>query len=307
MQWDHALEGYWLAKRQNMSKSTVSDYTVTFRRFGAWIDGGDVFAVKPRQVQAFLLHLQDDLDLAPKTCANAWIALSSFWSWLHEEFDAPHVLQKVARPKFRRKPPDPYTEDDVRRLVAACATFRAWDPVHSCHVDGQRPTAARDTAIMVMLVATGMRVGELVDLNVGDYGRKRGRVVIRHGKGDKMRVLFAGDAAMRRMWRYLMERGSGLEPGDPLFASSTGGRMTRSAVQRMVERAGDRAGVSGAHPHRFRHTFAINFLRNGGNVLELKAMLGHEKMETVMIYARLAEVDLEVAQRRHNVADTWHL
>lgn len=78
-------------------------------------------------------------------------------------------------------------------------------------------------------------------------------------------------------------------------------------MQRLIERIGDRADVRNAHPHRFRHTFAINFLRNGGSVLELKALLGHEKMETVLIYARLAEVDLEAAQRRSNVADTWKL
>ncbi len=59
--------------------------------------------------------------------------------------------------------------------------------------------------------------------------------------------------------------------------------------------------------HRFRHTFAVNFLRNGGNVLELQEMLGHERMDTVRIYAKLAEVDLQAAQQRSSVADNWRL
>lgn len=307
MLWSDALEGFWLSKRQNLSKNTVNDYSVTFRRFGEWISGGDVTKVKPRDVQKFLLHLQEDLCLAPKTCANSWIALSSLWSWLHDEFGYTHILQKVKRPRFKLKPPDPFTEDEVKRLVAACASFQAYDPKNQCYVPGKRPTAVRDTAIMIVMVATGLRVGELVALNVDDYSRKRGKIIVHHGKGDKTRILYVGDSAMRHMWRYLISRGRALTPDAPLFESSSGGRLSRGAVQQMMQRAGERAGVSNTHPHRFRHTFAINFLRNGGSVLELKAMLGHERMETVLIYARLAEVDLEIAQRRSNVADSWNL
>ena len=126
-------------------------------------------------------------------------------------------------------------------------------------------------------------------------------------KGDKMRILYVGTTAMQRMWRYLLVRGKKLSPSAPLFLGKFGDRMTPSSLRQMVKRAGRRADVEKAHPHRFRHTFAINFLRNGGSVLELKEMLGHEKLETVLIYARLAEVDLEMAQRRSNVADTWNL
>jgi integrase/recombinase XerD len=102
-------------------------------------------------------------------------------------------------------------------------------------------------------------------------------------------------------------RGKKLAPSETLFLGKFGDRMTPSSLRQMVKRASRRADVEKAPPHRFRHTFAINFLRNGGSVLELKEMLGHEKLETVLIYARLAEVDLKMAQRRSNVADTCNL
>ena len=85
--WNDALEGYWLAKRQNMSRNTVIDYTRTFRRFGDWIDHGSVERVRPKDVQAFLLHLKEENGLAPKTVANAWVAHSSLGSWLYEELE----------------------------------------------------------------------------------------------------------------------------------------------------------------------------------------------------------------------------
>ena len=160
---------------------------------------------------------------------------------------------------------------------------------------------------MVVLVATGIRASELCDLNIGDYDKKRGKITIHHGKDDKMRVLFVGTTAMQRMWRYLLVRGKKLSPTEPHFHGRSGERMTPNSLRLMIKRAAERAGVEKAHPHRFRHTFAINFLRNGGSVLELKEMLGHEKLETVLIYARLAEVDLEMAPKRSNVADAWKL
>lgn len=307
MDWDDAVEGYWLAKSRNLSKHTISDYKLTFRRFGGWIGTKDLSKVRATDVRKFLDHLDADLGLAPKTVANHWIALSSMWSWLNDELGMEQVMAKVERPRFRRQQPDPFSRDDVRKLVSACYTFRAWDQSNQQYVDAGRPTAARDAAIIVLFVATGLRVSELCALTAGDYDRKRGKVTIRHGKGDKMRIIFAGDTARKYLWRYLINRGKGLDDGAPLFLSNAGGAMQRRSVQSMLTRTGERAGVANVHPHRFRHTFAVNFLRNGGSALELRELLGHEKMETVLLYVKLAEVDLELAQRRANVADNWRL
>jgi integrase/recombinase XerD len=159
---------------------------------------------------------------------------------------------------------------------------------------------------MLLMVDSGIRVSELTALKVGDYDRKRGQLVIQHGKGDKKRVIYVGETARQAIWRYLATRGS-LLPGDPLFATGDGRPMDRFSIQKMIHRAGQRAGVKNAYPHRFRHTFAINFLRNGGNLLALQDLLGHERLDTVKIYARLAEVDLEQAQKNASPADNWRL
>lgn len=309
MRWEDAVEGYWLARRRDMSQNTVNDYSVTFRRFGDWVGlDRNLSTVTPADVDGFLGYLADDLGLARKTVSNAWTALSSMWSYLEEQHAAEHILRKVRRPRYRKKPPDPFTPDEVRRLLDATASFRAYAPKWEGYVNGSRPQALRDAAIIVLLVATGLRASELRNLDVGDYDRKRGKITVRNGKGNKTRILFCGDAANRRIWHYLNARARPLQPGAPLFVSTaTGQGMTKSALYLMIRRCGDRAGVEKAHPHRFRHTFAIEFLRNGGSIAALREMLGHEKMETVLLYARLAEVDIELAQRNHNVADGWNL
>ncbi len=141
---------------------------------------------------------------------------------------------------------------------------------------------------------------------MSDYVQAQGRLLVREGKWGKDRVVFLGQSGRRILWRYLVTRPD-VKPGDPLFASNTGTALERNNLRKTLQRIGERAGVLDVTVHRFRHTFAVNFLRNGGNVLELQDMLGHERMDTVRIYAKLAEVDLQVAQQRSSVADNWRL
>lgn len=106
-----------------------------------------------------------------------------------------------------------------------------------------------------------------------------------------------GQASRKAIWKYLSTREPAPKPQEPLFATRTGTHIDRNALGNLIESCAKRAGVEHAYPHRFRHTFAITFLRNGGSPLELQALLGHEKLDTVNIYVRLAQVDLQEAQK----------
>ena len=138
----------------------------------------------------------------------------------------------------------------------------------------------------------------------------------------KKRVVFLGSAAKQRVWRYLATR-PGARQDDPLFATCEGTAMQRTGLRLLIFRIGRHAGVPDAGVHRFRHTFAVNFLRNGGNLLALQDLLGHERLDTVRIYAKQAEVDpstssgqapstssgqaLERQQKGASPADRWKL
>jgi integrase/recombinase XerD len=307
MRLDYALEGFWLSKRQHFSPNTIADYELTFRRVREFVGDKEVEAITSADLNRFLDHLANKLNLGPKTILNHWIALSSFWSWASGELSIPHIVRDhVARPKVTRRQSQPYERHDVEAMIDACEKAEAWDSKRGRHVMAKRPTGLRDKAMLLMMLDCGIRVSELVALRMRDYDRRRGQVTIHHGKGDKKRIIYLGESARAAVWKYLGSRNK-VSPDDALFVTRSGQPMNRVNVLHMVERLGERAGVANAGPHRFRHTFAINYLRNGGNLLSLQEMLGHEKLETVRIYAKLAEVDLEKTQRAASPADNWRL
>ncbi len=83
--------------------------------------------------------------------------------------------------------------------------------------------------------------------------------------------------------------------------------MNKDALRLLMARLGEKAGVKNCHPHRFRHTFAMTYLRSGGDVFTLQALLGHRPLDMVQHYARIADIDVEQAHRRTSPADNWHL
>jgi site-specific recombinase XerD len=132
------------------------------------------------------------------------------------------------------------------------------------------------------------------------------RLHVRSGKGNKDRHVYIGNSAQRALWRYLATRPT-IKPDSPLFATRDNTPIRRNVLYHIIERLAQTADVKNATTHRFRHTFAINLLRNGGNVLELQRLLGHEKLETIRIYVTLAQSDLSAAHRQASPADNWRL
>jgi integrase/recombinase XerD len=301
-----ALDGYWLAKRLDMSPHTIRDYELTFRRLVAYLGDMEVEHITATQIRRFLEHLAGEYDLSKRTLSNVWIALSSFWTWAEIELNVPHIIRgQVEQPKYTDKIPDPFTRAEVRELIRTVEYSKGWIAPSGKRTESRRPTAARDKAIILVLTDTGIRAQELCDLTIRDYGAHRGRLHIRHGKGDKERYVTLGDRAKKALWRYLADRGK-TKPSDPLFSAKNGNALDRHNLRRLLDTIGRNAGVSNVYPHRFRHTFAIEFLRNGGNLLLLKELLGHESLEMVMRYARIAEADIDESAR-HSPADNWRI
>lgn len=303
-----AIEGYWLARRRDLSQNTINDYRRTYARFLPFVGTGrNIADITTADIHAYLNHLTDELHLAPHTVRNHWIALSALWTWAENELAIPHVLRnKVSVPRVPRVNIEPFSQDDLRKLLSACDHNTPYDRRWTHNIRSLRPTGLRDRALILALVDTGIRASELCDLTLADLNTANGQLTIQRGKGKKPRIVFLGDTARKALWRYLATRPEAAG-ADPLFASRTNHRLDRTNVRHILARIGQRAQVPGAHPHRFRHTYAINFLRNGGNPIELQELLGHSTMETVRIYARLAEIDLQRAQKRASPADHWRL
>lgn len=306
MLWDEAVQGYWLHRRRELSPNTVADYSNTFRQFGDFVGDREVESIATDDCNAFLNELADR-GMATKTISNAWTALSSFWTWAEDALGLAHPLRgRISPPSVRRPAIEPYSLAQIRAMLQACDRASSWQTRGGRRAESRRPTALRDRAIILVLVDTGVRASELCELEIGDYHVDSGRIRVRHGKGDKERLVYAGEAARRAIWRYLLQRREA-RSHDPLFATASGRHLTRDNLLKLIKRVAERAQVGGANVHRFRHTFAIQYLRNGGSVLALQQALGHERMETVRIYAKLAASDLEEMQRSASPADRWRL
>lgn len=302
-----ALEGYWLARRRDFSPHTILDYSLTFKRFAKHIGSQPLGEIRAQDIHKFLDRTKARYKLGDKTMANIWTALSSFWTWAEEELRIAHPMRGVVKlPEYRRAPIEAYTKAEVLAMLAASKQSARWRTKTGRLVSSKRPTALRDYTIMVVLLDTGIRAAELCDLTVRDYEDKTGRITIQHGKGNKKRTVYVGQTARKYLWRYMVGR-EGAKANDPLFINRNGGAISPSELLHMIVATAQRGGVSHANVHKFRHTFAINFLRNGGNVLELQRLLGHEKMETLRIYVLLAQSDLENAHAIASPADNWGL
>lgn len=307
MRFSQALEGYWLERKRDFSASTVRDYSLHFRRFVEFVGDGELASIDADDVRGFLNYLAEDLELSRKTCANGWMALSSFWTWAAKALGIPHVIRdQVQRPRYERPQIVPYRKEEVVKILSVVDFAAGWDTRNGKRTKNARPSKLRDRAMILMLLDTGLRASELIGLRMRDYDRSTGQVIVREGKGGKDRVVFAAQGAKAAMWRYLVERGEA-GPDDLVFVTRNGTALERNSFRHLVQRLGERSGVQGITLHRFRHTFAVEFLRNGGNVLELQRLLGHAKMETLTVYVKLAEADLERAQRAASPADRWGL
>ncbi len=303
-----ALEGYWLVKERDLSVNTVAEYGISFRRLVEYLPDEIAFEeIAAEQIHQFLNHCKRRHRLSDKSLCNVWIALSSLWTWAEVQIGATHVIRgRVPRPRFRRPPIEAYTEAEVKAMINACEANAKWKSTRRMPGQAARPTELRDRAILVTLLDTGLRASELCNLKVKDYDPKKGRLGVREGKGKKDRSVYLGTSARRILWRYLATRAEA-KPSEPLFAARELTHLDRNNLRHLIVRTAERAGVEHATVHRFRHTFAINFLRNGGNLLELQRLMGHERMDTLHVYVQLAQSDLSEAQRLASPADKWRL
>ena len=138
-------------------------------------------------------------------------------------------------------------------------------------------------------------------------GVRKGEIIIRVGKGGKGREVPFSQSTGQAVVKYLSTRPDRQNPDAPLLIALTGSRLDRRRLTNQLATLGKRVGVSDVHPHRFRHTFAITFLRNGGDVFSLQKLMGHESLTTTLRYLALAQVDIEAAHRKASPVDTWRL
>ena len=290
---------------RHLSERTIESYEVVLRRFGEFL-GGDppLNEITPDQIRQFLTSFTK---VTNKTLLNYHIILSSMWHWaVGEQLAEKNIIRGIEAPKPEKREIQPYAEDDVKAMMNSLGKSKTYTRPGKALSDHSLRTGDRNRAILLLMVDTGLRASELCNLRVQDVDQKHNRIFVM-GKGSKERSLPFSARTGQAIWRYFAALTAERKPDEPAFVTVYGRPFDRKQLRKLVVNIGNRAGVQNAHPHRFRHTFAIQYLRNGGDPYTLQRMLGHSTMEMVRIYLQLAQVDLDTAHRRASPVDGWRL
>jgi integrase/recombinase XerD len=299
-----AIAGYLLAaEARHLSPNTLRDYTTTFQKFQDFLGADTPIArITTHDVEAFL----GSLKLSKKTVLNYHVGLSALWTWaVSEEVVAEHTLQKVERSKPEKRAVVAFSEADIRAMLSVLTTTKPYARPGKRESTHTIPNADRNRAILLLLLDTGIRSSELCGLRINQTDLKNRRIRVM-GKGSKERSIPFCARTGQALWKYLAAR-KDEAVNSYLFMTSEGGPLDPDRMSKLMYSIGRRAGVEDVHPHRFRHTFAISFLRNGGDPWSLQMMLGHSTMEMVKTYLSIAQADLDNSHKLASPVDNWRL
>ncbi|HET8542507.1 MAG TPA: site-specific tyrosine recombinase XerD [Anaeromyxobacter sp.] len=264
---------------KGLSPNSVDAYGRDLRRYVAHLEklgvaGWD--AVSRAEVQAHLAELVR-LGLSPRSQARALSAIRSLHALLAaERLSAVNPTDEIDAPRPGRRLPELLSRGEIEALLAA--------------PDPRRAAGRRDRAMLELLYATGLRVSELVSLELNDVDLQT-RVLVARGKGRKERVVPVGAPAAEALRAYLFGAREVLLRGrrsKDLFVSPRGGRMTRQGFAKLLARHARAAGIRRrVSPHKLRHSFATHLLEGGADLRAVQAMLGHADVSTTQIYTHV--------------------
>lgn len=215
--------------------------------------------------------------LSPNTILSYATSIRAFLRFLHKANHAPVNFSEVlTKPTPGGKRRMPFTKQEITALLVEASTTR---------------NALRDRALLLFLLDTGARLGDAASVLIDDVHFDRSYALFRDGKGRQDREVPFGPETAMALRRYIAKRRKA--KGAPtLFQTEEGAKLSDQGMYHVIGRLGDAAGIRNCHPHRFRHTMAYTYVRNGGNVLSLKLILGHKELKTTERYVALMIEDL---------------
>ncbi|MCB5224597.1 MAG: tyrosine recombinase XerC [Candidatus Cloacimonadaceae bacterium] len=242
--------------------------------------------IEPQMIRDWMLHLHEQ-GVGNRSMARKLAALQGFFSHLMllDELEI-NPMDKIKRPKFENALPKFFSEEEMLTLLRI--------------PDLDSVFGVRNRAILELLYASGIRIGELAGLRLVDINLKRGLIKV-WGKGGKERMVPIGEAAIEAVQNWLKRRPE-LErehSSDRLFLTKGGndfdGRQLYSILDQYFSLVAQKKGYS---PHTLRHSFATHMLSRGADLRAVQEMLGHENLETTAIYTHVTSEDLKKAYRK---------
>jgi integrase/recombinase XerD len=287
---DQFCDALWLA--DGLAKSTLDSYRSDLGRLALWLaeNGGEpLLDIRPATLARFIAHLSRQTRTSSQ--ARYLSTLRRFYRWqLGRGRIAQDPSLKLANPTRPSRLPKVMSEPQVDTLLHA--------------PDIETPLGLRDRAMLETLYASGLRVSELVHLQIHELSFND-HVLRARGKGSKERLVPLGEQAIDWLSRYFNEARSEILKGrqsDALFVTARGAAMTRQAFWYLIKRYASQAGIDPARlsPHVLRHAFATHLLNHGADLRAVQLLLGHADISTTQIYTHVARERLKLLHQTHH-------
>jgi len=230
-------------------------------------------------IRGFLADYQGEHGLSKVTLDTLRRIISSFFTWLEDEnyiFKSP--LRRIHKVKASLSVKDTYADEDLEKLRDDCEELR-------------------NLAIVDMLNSTGMRVGELVNLDISDVDFDERECIVL-GKGEKERIVYFDARTKLHLKKYLNTR---RDSNPALFVSirNPHRRLLSGGVESMLKKMGDKSNVKHVHPHKFRRTMATTAIDKGMPIEQVQKLLGHETIDTTLQYAMVKQSNVKIAHKKY--------
>ncbi len=267
----------------SLSDNSVEAYCHDVNLFLQYLEAGnvskDVNEITQETIENFFAYLYD-LNIGATSQARILSGLKSFWRYLLQENLAeidPTAL--ISSPTLGRHLPEVLTYEEIQKMLDG--------------IDLSQPNGHRNKAMIEVMYGCGLRVSELIGLQISDIYRNDGflRII---GKGSKERLVPIGDSSLKILYHYIEGARLHVTPKpkftDIVFLNSRGTGLTRQMVFLIVKDLAEKNGITKIiSPHTFRHSFATHLLEGGANLLAVQQMLGHASVSTTEIYTHISD------------------
>lgn len=290
---EKTLDGFitYLHNVKKKSENTVLSYNRDLTKFIKYLRTNKITSldkVEEKDLEKYIKELNDN-GFKSATVSRNIASLKAFFHYLNNEGVLSNDPTKSLKsPKIEKKIPEILTTDEVFALLE--------------QPSGDSPKEVRDKAMLELLYATGIRVSELINLEVSDVNLKTSSILCRDGS--KSRTIPYGKKAKDALTRYLEGAREAIvdnKESTILFANCSGQKMSRQGFWKLIKHYAKKAGIeSDITPHTLRHSFAAHLVENGADLRSVQEMLGHSDISTTQIYANMSHSHIrEVYNRTH--------
>jgi integrase/recombinase XerD len=265
-------------ERGRNNHNTTAAYRNDLTQFCAYLKQHGVEnwpQVTSEQLAGYLLEMREAQAYRPTTIARKIAAIKAFFRYLRsQEYIASDPVEKLESPHVPKELPNVLSAEQISSLFQ--------------QVDLATPSGQRDLAMLYMLSTTGMRVSELVSLNIADFDVKQATVVCpgRSGRSKRERVLPLPPLAVESIKHYVEKARPPAQ--EALFLNHHGERLTRQGFWLIIKGYARQAGITNITPHMLRHSFAMMKLKDGMELRSVQELLGHAHITTTQVYSQLA-------------------